>query len=202
MRNSLIIIFALCVTLAFTPEKGTRTGDNGNLSGAVTFKFSIESTVQPDEGCEIYAISEADVRSTRYADITDRIGLFQRNKNFYMLTISNTIDPEKIEKARDNFFQLAEYAWKTISGFQELPAMARAKTNSSGKYSLSLKPGRYYILYVSGNLRNKNMAESRGLIDYKVLDIKPTRETIQHINFDKHANMMVMQITAIAAEGC
>ena len=134
MKNILLSIVVLCVTLSFTTEKGTRAGDNGSLLGAVTYKVSTESSLLPDAGCEIYIINETDVKSTKYADIADKIGLFQRNKTFCSYTIYNTIDADKIKKARENFASLSDYVWENIRGFQKLPAMVRAKTNSSGDY--------------------------------------------------------------------
>ena len=56
---------------------------------------------------------------------------------------------------------------------------------------MSLRPGKYYILLVSGNLKSSNTAEFKGNIDYKTVDIKSAGEVFLIVNFEKHEPIWV-----------
>ena len=202
MKNILFGIFILSITLSCTKENGKVSGEDGKLSGIVTYKDSYGSSNQANVGCEIYAINEAAVKSTHYDNITMVIGSFQINKSEYSLSIYNTIDPDRIKKLQDNFDTVSDSASKYISGFKQLPAIVRASTNGTGNYTLSLRPGKYFILFVSGSVRSNNIAEFKGNIDSEIVDIKSAGETFLDVNFEKHENIMMMLITRRQLEGC
>jgi hypothetical protein len=202
MKNILFGILILSITLSFTTENGTSSGKNGKLSGVVTYRDYYESSNHSDAGSEIYAINEADVRSTPYAELATVIESFQRNKSDYSLARYNTIDRAKILKLQDDFNTQSKYAGNLISGFMKLPAIVRSSSNMTGGYSLSLRPGRYYVVVISGSVKSNNIVESKGNIEYKMVDIKPAGETVQDIAFEKSENIMIMLLTARPREGC
>jgi hypothetical protein len=202
MKNILFGIFILFVTLSFTIENGKVPGENGTLSGVVTYKDSYLSPNQADAGCEIYAIPEADVKSTQYDELTRVIENFQRNKSEYFLSIYSTIDPVRIEKVKDDFDAASNLAFNYINGLRQLTPIVKAVTNGTGKYALNLRPGKYYILFISGSVKSNSIAESRGKIDYKVVDIKSAAEDFLDVNFEKTENTLIMLITGLQRQGC
>lgn len=195
MKNILLSIFLLGVTLSCAI-------DRGKLSGVVTYKDSYTSPNQADAACEIYAISEAAALSSQYSDIYGVIGNFQVNKSIYSNWVNTTMDPGRIKKAKDQFDTSSNFTFRYIRGFRQLPAIARTSANATGNYSLSLKPGKYYILFVSGNVKGKNTAEINGNIDFKLVDIKSTTEVLLNVNFEKPENRMIMYITGWQRNGC
>jgi len=202
MKNILFGILILIATASFTTGNGKLSVENGKLSGVVTTRDSYELTNQTDAGSEIYAINEADARSSGYNDITKVIESFQINKSGYSLSVYNTIDPVIIKKAQDNFDAVSNFTCKYLNGFRQLPAIVRAATNGAGKFTLSLNPGKYYILVVSGSVKSNNIAEFKGNIDYKTVDIKPSGEAFLDVNFDKHEMMWIKLITSRQQQGC
>jgi hypothetical protein len=202
MKNILFGIFILSVTLSCVIENGKSSGENGTLSGVLTYKDSHELSNHADVGGEIYAINEADVKSTQYGDITRVIENFQRNKSDYSLARYNTLDLAKIIELQDNFDSESNFARNYISGFKKLPTIVKASTNGTGNYTLSLRAGKYYILVISGNVKSNNIAETKGNIDYKIVDIKPAGETFLDVNFEKSENILIMLITGWQRQGC
>ena len=195
MKNILIGIVLLFVILSFTT-------DNGKLSGVVTYKDAYESSNQADAGCEIYAINKADARSSRYGDLAKVVGRFLMNKSNYSVSVINSIDPERVKKAQDYFDSLSDFTFKYIRGFKKSPAAVRAATDGKGNYTMNLRPGTYYLLFVSGNVKSDNMAESKGNIDLKVAEIKSTGVTQMDENFRIHENFMLMLLTGRWMQGC
>jgi hypothetical protein len=202
MKNILFGIIILVAALSFTTENGKLSEENGKLSGVVTYKDYYELSNHADAGSEIYAINEADVKSTKYGDISNVIESFQSNKSAYALARYNTLDISRIIKLQDNFDTASKFVFNYIIGFRKLPAIVKASTNEKGNYTLNLRPGKYYILVVSGMLKSSNIVESKGNIEYKIVDIKSAGETFQDINFEKSENMMIMRITARQRQGC
>jgi len=202
MKNILFGILILSATLSFTTENGKLSGKNGKLSGVVTYKDSYELLNRADVGSEIYAINETDVKSTQYGDIINIIENFQRNKSDYSLARYNTLDLARIIKLQDNFDSQSNFTCNYIIGFKKLTKIVKGSTNGTGNYNLSLRPGRYYILLISGNVKSDNIVESKGNIDYKIVDIKSAGETFQDVNFEKVENIMILLITAWQRQGC
>jgi hypothetical protein len=195
MKNILFSILILSTTLSFRTE-------NGKLSGIVTYKDYYELSNHADVGSEIYAINEADIKSTQYGDFSNVIERFQNNKSAYSLARYNTLDISRIIKLQDNFDTASKFVFNYISGFKKLPAIVKASANGKGNYTLSLRPGKYYILIISGILKSNNIVESKGNIEAKIVDIKSAGETFQDINFEKSENIMIMLITAWQRQGC
>jgi hypothetical protein len=67
---------------------------------------------------------------------------------------------------------------------------------------LPLRPGRYFILVISGNIKSNNILELKGNIEYKIANIKSAGETNLDVNFEKTENIMIMLMTAVQREGC
>lgn len=195
MKNILFAICILFVSLSFTIE-------NGKLSGVVTYKDSYVSSNQADAGSVIYAINAADVESTQYEGVTMVIDRFQIIKSEYFLSINNTIDPVSNKKVQDKFDAEANFTFKYINGFKQLPGIVKATTNSKGQYTLNLKPGKYYILVVSGSVKSNNIAESKGNIDYGTMDIKSAEKTLLDVNFEKNEMIWIKLITRRQVPGC
>ena len=202
MKTVLLSLVILAVTMSFVTDNGTNSGVNGKLLGVVTYKDSYELSTKADAGSKIFAINANDLNSTQFADIAMILDNFQRNKSFYSLAKYNTLDIGKVQKMQENFDSQSNSASAYISGFMKLPAIVRVSSNTSGNYSLNLRPGRYYILVVSGSVKSNNMVESKGNIDYKIVDIQSSAETSGNVNFEKVENMMIMLLTAKSPEGC
>lgn len=190
MKKNLFGIFILGVTLSCKIENDRPAGENGKLTGVVTYKEAYEPANMADAGCEIYAIDEAGVRSTKYDEISAVIDNFQRNKSDYSMSINNTIDPARVKNLQDNFDTLSGFTNRYIRGFKQLPAVIRAATNRTGNYTLSLKPGRYYILVISGSVKSNNIAELKGNIDYELVNVRSAGETFVDFNFKEHETVM------------
>ena len=186
MKKILPGICILVVMLSFKIDNGRLSVENGKLSGVANYKDAYMSSDQADVGCEIYAINEADVKSTKYGDLKSVIERFQGYKYDYLLSIYNSIDPARNKKLRDSFDTLSDFTCKYISGFRKLPAIVKVTTNGTGNFTLSLRPGKYYILVISGSVKSNNIAESKGNIGYKIVDIKSAQETIQNVCFQKY----------------
>jgi hypothetical protein len=195
MKNILFAVVLFSFTVAFTAE-------NGKLTGVVTYKDAYELSNQADAGSEIYAISEADARAAQYGDVAKVIGRFMMDKSNYLQSVFNTIDPKKVNQAQDYFDTVSYFTSKYISGFKKLPAIVKGSVNGKGIYTLSLKPGKNYVLFISGNVNSNNVAESKGNIDLKVVDVKSAGETLQDANFKKHENLMIMLLTGRFLQGC
>jgi hypothetical protein len=202
MKKTLIGLIILGFTLICHFEYGQLSEKNGKLSGIVTYKDSYELPKQADAGCEIYLISEASMKSTRFASMTWIIESFQINKSEYAISVNNTVDPVKIRNARDNFDTVAKFTAKYINGFKQLPAIVRISTNGTGNYSLNLTPGKYYILFISGNVKNNNMAEEKGNVVYELVDIKPAKETMHDVSFMKNDMLWIRYATRRQLQGC
>ena len=200
MKNILLAILILSVTLSFMIDDDSFPVENGKLSGNATYTDSYQSTSQADAGCELYSISEADLKSTQYGDITGVIENFRRNKSMYAYSMNDIVDPGKIKKVQDNFDTLSKFISGYIGGFKQLPAVVRTSSNGKGNYMVNLKPGKYYILVVSGSVKSDNIAESKGNIGYKVVDVEPVVETLLHVNFVKHEPFWFMSMFNLA--GC
>ena len=67
---------------------------------------------------------------------------------------------------------------------------------------MNLRPGTYYLLFVSGNVKSDNIAESKGNIDLKVAEIKSAGVTELDENFRIHENFMLMLLTGRWMQGC
>ena len=202
MKNILFGILILSATLAFTPGKGKLSVENGKLSGAVTYKDYYDLSAQADAGSEIYAISEADVKSTPYENLSNVIESFQTNKAYYSLARYNTLDIARTMKLQDDFDYASKFTVKYISEFKKLPSIVKSSTNGNGNYTLNLKPGKYYILVISGSIKSNNILEDKGNIDYKIVNIKSSGQTFMNVNFEKSENTMIMLLTARQREGC
>jgi hypothetical protein len=195
MKTILAGMILLMITLSFTLE-------NGKLSGVVTYNDVYEPSNLADAGGEIYAISEADAKSAKYGNVAKVIGRFMTSKSDYSQTLFFTIDPERVRKVEDYFDSVAAYTSNYITGFKKVPAVARATANAKGLYTLNLKPGKNYVLFISGNLKSDNIAESKGNIDMKVVDIKSEGEIQVDANFKRHENFMIMLLTGRWLQGC
>ncbi|MCX6246673.1 MAG: hypothetical protein NTW10_02970 [Bacteroidetes bacterium] len=202
MKNILFSILILVPTLSFTTGNEKLSGENGMLSGTVTCKDYYELSNHADAGSEIYAINEADVKSTQYGDIGNVIDSFQGNKSDYSLAVYNTLDIARITKLHDNFDAASKFAFNYISGFRKLPATVRTSADGKGNYKLNLRPGRYYVVVISGLVKSNNIVESKGNIEYKIVDIRSAGETHQNISFEKSENSMVLLLTARQRQGC
>ena len=190
MQNILFGMLMLSVSLSGTIENETPPAENGKLSGVVIYKEAYASVKQADAGAEIYAVNETDIRSTKFEAIEGVMGNFQFYKYNYFLSLNTLIDPAKIKKAQDNFEEAAGTAFKYISGFRQLPAVISASANGTGKYALNLKPGKYYILVISGSVKSNNKAESKGNIDFNIMDVKSSGETFRDFNFIRHERII------------
>jgi hypothetical protein len=202
MKKILFSIFILSVTMSFTIDNGKSAGENGKLSGIVTFKDSYELSNRADAGGEIYAISETDLKSTQYGELKNVVENFQNNKSFYSLARYNTLDIGRIVKLQDDFDNASKFALDYISGFRKSQGVVRTSANATGNYTLSLKPGRNYILFISGNVKSDNILESHGNVDFKIVDIKSAGGTFQNVSFERMENMMILLLTARQREGC
>ncbi|MEI7491602.1 MAG: hypothetical protein WCK92_09400 [Bacteroidota bacterium] len=186
MKNILIAMFVLGLTLSCIVDNGGQPAGNGKLSGLALYRDAYTSANYADAGCLIYAISEADFRSSGYGDLKNVIERFQGYKYDYLLSIYNSIDPFRNSKMRDNFDTLSDFTFKFISGFKKLTGIVKAVTDGTGNYTLSLRPGKYYLLVISGSVKSDNIAESKGNIGYKIVDVNSAQETIQNMNFQKY----------------
>ena len=202
MKKILFGIIILLVTLSFTPERGKPATETGKLSGTVTNNDSYGTQNQADAGCEIFAINEADFKSAQRDELTRVMDNYQRHKSDYSLAVYTTIDPEKIRKARENFDVATEITINYLSGLKQVPAVVRTETNGGGKYALNLKPGKNYILFVSGIQKSDNTTDSGGNIDYTTVTIKSATDASLNLNFEKKENALVMFITSWQKEGC
>jgi len=203
MRKLLFGTIILAASLAFITGNGNLTSANGKLSGVVTYKDYYEFTNSADAGSEIYAISEADVNGTQYSNFSDVMGTYQNKKSDYSLALyNNTLDIARIQKLQDNFDIESKFASDYINGFKKLPDITKALADAKGNYTLSLKPGKYYILFVSGSIKSNNIVESQGNIAYRIANVIPSGDSFLGVNFEKSQNIMILLMTAVNREGC
>jgi|WetSurMetagenome_2_1015567.scaffolds.fasta_scaffold04881_6 hypothetical protein len=195
MKTILFSILIAGVLFSFTT-------DNGRLSGSIIYQDSYESSKKADAGSVLYILSEADLRASKYSTIDKVIENFRNGKSQNSIFIYSTADPVRLQVARDNFDTLSKITARYIAGFMKLPGFSRVVTNGAGSYELNLKPGKYFILAVSGNVKSNNPVESRGNIDYQVVDVKPTGETFVNFNFERSENIMKLLITSWQGQGC
>jgi len=200
MKKILAGICMLVVLLSFKIDNGEPSKENGTLTVIANYSDAYRSINQADAGCEIYAISEADLKSTKYDDLKGVIERFQGYKYDYLLSIYNSVDPARIGKLRDNFDTLSDITARYISGFRKLPVLVRAVTNAEGHAALSLRPGKYYILFVSGTVKSNNNVESKGNVGYKIVEIKSPMETVQKVCFQKQDMTGIMMARNLS--GC
>lgn len=200
MNNILISIFILSAFHSCTAENSGQSRDTGFLSGVATFRDVYQSSDQPDEGCEIYALNEDDVKSTQYGDIRSVIENFQGNKYDYLLSVYYSIDPARNKRFQDNFDTIASSTRRSLSVFKQLPGIVKAVTSGTGNYTFSLRPGKYYLLFISGSVKSDNIAESRGNIGYKIVEVRSAQETFQHVTFLKYEMTGIMPVRNLS--GC
>jgi hypothetical protein len=194
MKNILLGIYILSVSLSGTYDNGKATAENGKLSGTVTYNDTYVAANKPDAGCELFIMNEADLKSSKYAEFKDAIERFQRTKYYCTVSSANSVDPARNKKLGDEFDTISDLSARFIRGFRELPGMVKAGTNGSGSYSVSLKPGKYYILFVSGNVKSKNTTEVNGNIGYKMVEIKSVKTTFQNAVFQMQEFMGIMPL--------
>lgn len=199
MKNNFFGILIFIIILSSVTVNGRQTAESGKLTGIVTFKQTVGSPAVADAGSEIYLLSEADAGSTPYAGIGRMMENFRMNKSFYSQSIYTTFDPIRIKKLRDGLDTLSLNAARDVRGFTQLPAVSRTVANARGYYTISLKPGRYHILVISGGVTSNNIVESNGAIEYRVIDVKPDGITIFDINFDRQERVMCFAPTPV---GC
>jgi uncharacterized protein YdgA (DUF945 family) len=107
---------------------------------------------------------------------------------------ANSVDPARNKKLGDEFDTVSYLSARFIKGFRELPGMIKTGTNGSGSYSVSLKPGKYYILFVSGNVKSKNTTELNGNVGYKFVEVKSAKTTVQNAVFQTHETIGIMPL--------
>jgi hypothetical protein len=202
MRNIFFLISVLTVTLSCAKDNSALPGNNGKLSGVVAIKNVYGQAIRADAGSAVYAIRQADADSTQYRDIAMVVDMFRMNKTYYQVSINKTADPARARQAKDNFDTLADYARKYISGFRELPAIVRASAGETGNYTLTLEPGKYFILVISGNLKSDNLLEKNGNIELRTVNIKPSAETRLDVTFEKQELLWIRLVTGWKQEGC
>ncbi len=203
MKTTLLGILVLSLTLSAT-NMGIKTPvEKGRLSGKVTYKDSDPTGIKPDAGSIIYAISEADLKASNYQNIALVVGNFQVNKSEYSLSKYNTVDPVLISKAKENFEAAADFTSQYVAGFEQLPGIVKVSANETGNYSLHLKPGKYYILAVSGNVKGQNTAESNGSLDVGVAEVKAGGESALDVTFRTSGiNLVMYQMSRTPIPGC
>lgn len=203
MKKILFGILILSIASSFKSGNKNSSGENGKLAGAVTYKdYYYDLVNHADAGSEIYAINEADVNPAQYEDISRVVENFQRNKSNYSLARYNTLDIGRIIKLQDDYNASLKSTFNSIHEFMKLPAIVKASTNVKGNYTLSLRPGRYLILVISGSIKNNNIAGSRGNIDSKNVVIEPGAEASLNFNFEKVENILNMLLFSRPQEGC
>jgi hypothetical protein len=195
MKKIILGIIILSVTLSFK-------ADNGKLAGIITFKDSHETSNKPDAGCEIYIINQADVQPTPYYFFPVNINNFQMIKSDYSIAASDMIDPYRIKKAKDLYDTVSGVTSKLIEGFKKLPGVKKYMTDEKGKYSINLRPGKYYLLFVSGTIKSNNMAEIKGNVDAKEVVVNSGGETILNYTFEKQPMIWIKRIEASQRIGC
>lgn len=202
MKKIFAGIFILFVFQSFTIENGNPPGELGTLTGNITFKSAIGSISKPDAGSTIYAINEEDAKSMEFGAITMVVDNFQINKSEYTISINNTIDPVKVKQAQDYFTSASINTSQYLQGFKKIPGIVKSKIDAYGKYSMNLKPGRYYLLIVSAKVVSDNKAELKGNIDYEIADIKSGRITHMDYTFEQQELLWIKQITRKKIYGC
>ncbi len=190
MKNILVGILILGISLSFTTENGKLPAEKATLSGVITYQEAYASAKQADAGAEIYAVNEADVRSTEYENMASVMGNFQFIKFDHFLSANTVIDPAKIKRAQDNYDNASNLALKYLRGFKKLPTVIKTTANATGNYTLNLMPGRYYILVVSANVKSSNNAESSGNIDFRILNVTSTGGNFLDFNFIRHERII------------
>ena len=200
MKKILFGIIILSISMSFKIENHNLPAENGKLSGIAIFRDAYKSSDQADAGCEIYAIHESDVKSTRYDDLKGVVERFQGYKYDYLLSLYYSIDPARNKTFRDNFDTVSDLTDRFIRRFKKLPSIVRAATSEAGNYTLSLKPGRYYILFISGSVKSDNNAELKGNIGYKIVEIKSSTETTQNVKFLKQELTGILPVKNLS--GC
>jgi len=200
MKKFLSGICILVVMLSFKIDNAVHSEDNGTLSVVASVRDAYTSMVQADAGCEIYAVNESDLKADKNGDLKMVIERFQGYKYDYLVSTHNLIDAAVNSSMRDNFDTLCAFTGKYISGFRKLPGIVRVVTNGSGHAELNLRPGKYYLLVISGTVKSNNTAELRGNIGYKIVEIKTALETIQNVCFQKYEMTGIMMARNLS--GC
>lgn len=201
MKNILILISVLIVSFSCAKDPAALPADSGKLSGTVTIKDLYGQDSRADAGSLIYVVREAEIATTQYRDIAMVVEMFRRNKSFYQLSVSNTADPSRVKRAKDNFDTLADYTRRFIGGFKQ-SAVVSAVAGETGNYTLTLEPGSYYILVISGSLRSDNLLEKNGNIELRTVNIKPSAETRLGVTFEKQEQMWIKLVAGWQQEGC
>ncbi len=202
MKKLILIIFTFYVATSFTTINSSLPSEKGTLSGMVTYKTSCTSADKADAGSEIYIINESEVSSSTYRDLPMVVENFQNNKSDFAWLQYNVVDPVKVKKIQDNFDTLSGFAYRFIRGFRTMPGVVRNSADGAGKFSLTLQPGRYYILAISGNLKSDNIVESTGKILYRMVEVKSADKPMVNITFEKQDRLMPILISRSLLKGC
>lgn len=195
MKTILLNVVILIMTLSSGIE-------NGKISGLVTYSDNDASENRADAGSKIYAINQADVQPTNLYYFTTYINNFQSIKSDYLLATNDQVDPYKIKKAKDLLDDMSMVAGKYIKEFTQLPAIVKSAADGKGKFALSLPPGKYYLLFISGHVKSNNQVEQNGDVDAKEVVVKPGSETIINAGFKKQPRIWIRRIEAMQRKGC
>ena len=198
------ILFSICIlstTLSFTPKKGNPPLEISKLSGVVTYK-ELNTAYRFDGGSEIYVISDAEAKKLQYGEIANVIRNFQSYKSRYDVSLSNTVDPEKVRSIRETFNTTSDRTNAYIEGFKHLPSVAHMGTNDRGVYTFNLKPGKYHLLIISGHVKSNNTTELKGNVDYREVNIKAPGETFQNVHFEQQEMLWIKIVTTLPQNGC
>ena len=201
MKKYLFAILVLSVILSFRVDTGNPAAESGKLSGSVTYKDTHSAPAIADAGSRIYIISEENVIQPQYSNMETVIDIFKQYKSDYTRFQYNVVDPGRIKKSLDQFDTLSAFNNRLIRGFIRLPGMMKTVAGESGSFSVNVKPGKYYILVVSGNVRSNNATELNGNIDFKTVEVRPGGECVTNFQFIRHDMIWIVPMTK-RPEGC
>jgi hypothetical protein len=201
MKKALFSLVLLGVLTSFMTTNG-KQDEYGTLSGVVTVRNPYGVAEQSDPGCEIYAIRKDAVPSSGAGNPAEIIENFQRNKQEYALAVNSTADPLRVREEQERFDAISASAGLYLSGLKQWPAVVKATANGTGSYSLSLRPGRYYILAVSRNARTGNLLEENGNVDLRSAEISATGEARLNFSFENSGRTPVLLQDGRNRQGC
>lgn len=166
------------------------SAQNGNIKGVVKYEYNDYIGYKIDEGAEIYAISVKNAPSVSYYNWQEYETLAKRN--MYYLQLKN--DDELAILGDETLRKTAKFSYVDKVKLDELDRKCMEQflfmkenaenielVDASGKYTMSLPYGEYYILAISKNRERPLATELTGR---KLLEKVTIDKPVKILSFD------------------
>jgi hypothetical protein len=153
----------------------------GKINGVITYYFNQNYGDKPDVGAEVYIVDSSETEGFNIGTIDSFYNgnIYRSLANSY-ISIDGKVPSDvsaKLEKygvaKKNDFDSLDLRTAKSLIHIEDNKTTIKTVVDGSGNYSVSLKPGTYYVYIKSNNRKEISITEISGLIYWKKVVVKP-----------------------------